>query len=85
MRFCNFKFDGFVEFRFASKESSFRFLEFKFAFLRIQVYVFENSSMRFVEFKFASKESSFRFLESKFSFLRIQVCGFENSSLHRKN
>ena len=63
----------FVEFKFASKESSLPFVE---------------SSLRFVEFKFASKESSLRFVESslrfvkfkfvfrgiKFAFCGIQVC-----------
>ena len=56
------------------KESSLRFVEFKFAFCRIQVCVSYNSSLllvesnlRFVEFKFASKESSLRFVEFKFA------------------
>ena len=61
-----------MEFKFALKKSSFRFVEFKFP-------IFENSSLRFVEFKFASRELI------KFSFCGIQVWVLWNSNLHGKN
>ena len=52
----------------AFEDSSLRFVEFRFAFLRIQVCFFENlSQLRFVESKFASKKSSLHLKKIKFA------------------
>ena len=66
-----------MEFKFASKESSLRFVEFKF--------LSKESSLRFVEFKFAFRGIQVCVWWNQVCFWWNQVCVRWNSSLHQKN